>query len=173
MPSRPRRWNPSSGSCARDELQLLPCRGLAALFGLHLVGLPVALWLSPVEHAFVAGLAAAIAGSLALPAGLRICLLRGPGAPRRLAWTAEGRFTLDLAGGRSVEVLPLGRSLVAGPWRVLMVRAGRLERLVIETRRHDPVRIASLDRALRRAATAPGAPRHGLRSLITPGGRGH
>jgi hypothetical protein len=152
----------------------VPCRTLASLFAFHLAGLPVALCLSALDHGVAAGFAALVPGALAVPAWLRCCLLRGPEAPRRLRWTAEGEFTLDLAGGRSLDVRPSGRSVIGGPWRVLLLQASGLnERVVIEVARYPAAAVASLDRALRRVAAAPGVPRHGLRSLIAPGGRGY
>jgi len=155
----------SSTGSAPVDLALPPAPRLAVLLAVQALGLPVFLWLSPLHHAGLAGLACMALAALAAPAAIRLCLRRGPAAPRRLVFTAEAGFRLDLAGGVTETVVPGGRSLIAGPWWVLVLEGARRRHyVVIETARIDPARRAALGRSLRRVAAGPRTPRPALRS---------
>jgi hypothetical protein len=145
--------------------------GLAALLALHAVALPSWLAMAPVEHGLAAAVGCLVLAACAAPAVGRLCLGRGVRAPRRLSFTAEGDFRLDLAGGFSEPVAPAGRSLIAGPWWVLVLEGARSRHYVLlETRRVDPACLAALGRVLRRVAASPGPRQPALRCLMDPRG---
>lgn len=157
-----RRSSPGSGPV---DLPLPTAPLLAVLLAGQGVGLPLFLWSGFLQHGFLAGVACAVLAAAATPAALRLCLGRGPAAPRRLTFTAEGTFRLDLAGGLTEAVVPAGRSLMAGPWWVLVLEGARRRHyVVIEIRRIEPARRAALGRVLRRVAAGPRIPRPALRS---------
>lgn len=134
------------------------------------VGLPLGLLIAPVRHGAPAAAGCLALALVAAPAVARLCLGRGARAPRRLSFTAEGEFRLDLAGGFSEAVVPSGRSLVAGPWRVLVLEGLRARHyVVLETPWVEPARLAALGRVLRRMAAGPGGARPALRSVLDPG----
>ena len=142
-----------------------PAPLLGAVLAAQALGLPLFLWSSSLHHGAVAGLVCLALSAIATPAGIRLCLLQGPAAPRRLTFTAEGAFRLDLAGGRTETVVPAARSLLRGPWWVLVLEGARERRyVVIETFRLDPALRAALGRTLRRVAAGPPPPRPAVRS---------
>lgn len=170
MKSHRRRSRRSSAGSAPVELELPPAPWLALLLLLHGAGLPLALLLAPVRHGLPAALGCLGLALLAAPSAARLCLLRGARAPRRLTFTAEGAFRLDLAGGFSEAVVPAGRSLASGPWWVLVLEGARQRHyVVLEAVGVDPARRAALGRALRRVAARPDGARPALRSLLDPG----
>ncbi len=127
----------------------------------------------PVRHGALAAAGCLALALLAAPSVCRLCLGKGARAPRRLTFTAEGVFRLDLAGGFSEAVVPAARSLAAGPWWVLVLEGARHRHyVVLESFRVDPARLAALGRVLRRVAAGPGGARPALRSLIDPGRTG-
>jgi hypothetical protein len=135
----------------------------------HALGLPLALLASGLRHSGWAALACLALALLAVPEGLRLCLGRGARAPRRLVFSAEGVMRLDLAGGYPVSVVPVGRSLIAGPWRVLVLSAGGggQHRVLIDASRADPAVLAALGRCLARLAAGPVPRRGAIDSVIT------
>jgi len=170
MRPRRRRSKRSSIVCAPVELELPTAPWLALLLAAHGAGLPLYLLLAPLRHGGFAAAGCLSLCLLAAPAVARICLGKGPRAPRRLTFTPEGHFSLDLAGGYTSEVVPAGRSLLWGPWWVLVLEAP-LQRhyVVLETFRVNPPRLAALGRSLRRVAAGPGGAPPALRSLIGSG----
>src|SRR4051812_7776666 len=170
MKRRPRRSSRSSIGFAPVELELPPARWLALLLAVHALALPIYLAAAPIRHGLPAALGCLGFALGAAPAFATACLGRGPRAPRRLCFTPEGGFRLDLAGGYSEAVVPADRSLIAGPWWVLVLEGVRQRHyVVLETRRADPAGVAALARALRRLAARPGQGGAALRSLIEPG----
>ena len=170
MKSRRRRSSRSSTGCARVDLPLPTAPGLALLLGIHAAGLPLWLLFAPVEHGVAAALGCLALALLAAPSVARLCLARGARAPRRLSFTADGLFRLDLAGGFSEDVVPSGRTLHAGPWWVLVLAGSRARHYVlVETRRVDAARLAALGRALRRVAAGPDEASPAIRWLMDPG----
>jgi len=157
-----------------DELALPAAPVLAALLALQAVGLPVWLLAASLEHGAAAALGCIVLGVLAAPGVARLCLGRGVRVPRRLAFTPEGEFRLDLAGGFRETVVPAGRTLLAGPWWVLVLEGARSRHVVVlETWRVEPARLAALGRVLRRVAAGPGPRAPALRCLLDPGRAGH
>jgi hypothetical protein len=131
-------------------------------------GLPLALLASGLRHSVWAALGCALLAALAAPEVLRLCLGRGPRAPRRLVFGAEGRMRLDLAGGYSCDVLPARRSLIAGPWRVLVLSGGGTShRVLVDASRAEAATLAALGRCLARLAAGPFAARPALDSAVT------
>ena len=169
---RPRSPSSSIGS-GPVELPLPPAPWLTLLLALQACGLPIYLLLTPLRHSGAAAGGCLLLALFAAPSVLRLCLGKGPRAPRRLSFTPEGEFRLDLAGGFCETVVPTGRSLLWGPWWLLILQSARTRHyVVLECVRVDPARLAALGRALRRVAARPDGARPALRSLIRPGGPG-
>lgn len=165
-----RRSRRSSTASAPTELALPPAPWLTLLIALHGLGLPLTLAFLPLRHAGLAATGCLALALLAAPAIARLCLGRGVRAPRRLSFTPEGAFRLDLAGGFAESVTLAARSLIAGPWWVLVLEGARERHyVVLETARVPPATLAALGRVLRRVAAGPDGAQPALRSLIDPG----
>jgi hypothetical protein len=165
-----RRWRRSSTGSAPTELTLPPAPWLTLLIALHGVGLPLTLAFLPLRHAGLAVSGCLALALVAAPAVARVCLGWGVRAPRRLSFTPEGTFRLDLAGGFQEPVTLAARSLIAGPWWILVLEGARDRHcVVLETARVPPATLAALGRVLRRVAAGPDGAQPALRSLIDPG----
>lgn len=173
MSSRRRNSRPSSSACASLELRAAPL--LAALLALQAGLLPVALLVSHRTHGALVAAAAVGLAAFAWPAWWRLCAPQKAGGSRRLWWSEEGEFQLEARDGARHRVELSRRSLVAGPWLVLVCegRPARatvvIETVVIETPGCPGDALAALRRALARRAAAPAGPRHALRSLLQKG----
>jgi hypothetical protein len=164
----PKVWPASSPGCAPVELLLSGSRRLALLLAAHALALPVLLFASGLRNSVWVALAAMLLAAAAAPDWARLCLCRGPRAPRRLRFTPEGQLWLDLAGGYSETVALADRSLIAGPWRLLVLEGSRgRHRVLIDAGEVDPAALAALGRCLGRLAAGPAGGRRALRSAIT------
>lgn len=170
MPSRPNPCAPSSTPC---DIGLEGAPRLALLLAIAALLLPVMLLFSDLSGRLGAALACLALAGIALPAWLRLWWPGRQGGPRRLRWSAEGEFWLERGDGTTGRVHPSVRSVVDGPWLVLLLdgRRGR-ERVVIEASACDPAALASLRRALARLGAGPARSRHALRSLLQRGEAG-
>jgi hypothetical protein len=140
------------------------------LLALQAALLPVALLVSHRTHGALVAAAAVGLAAFAWPAWRRLCAPHVAGGPRRLWWTEEGEFHLEARDGARHRVELSRRSLVAGPWLVLVCEGGHVrETVVIEAMGCPGDALAALRRALARRAAAPAGPRHALRSLLQKG----
>ncbi len=168
MTRRPRHSPPSSPDSAPHELLLDGAPVLTFLLAGQALVVPLLLLAGGCRHAIPLALLALVACAVATPELLRECLVRGPGAARRLRFTPEGQFWLDVAGGRTEGVTVLGRSVVTGPWLLLRVSGPTgIRRIVIESWRVPPARRAALGRALARLRAAPDGARAALKSAVS------
>jgi hypothetical protein len=168
MTRRLPRSPPSSPDCATHELLLDGAPLLTALLAGQALSVPVLLLAGGYVHAVPLALLALLACAVAARELLRDGLLRGPGAARRLRFTDEGAFWLDIAGGHTQAVEVVGRSVVVGPWLLLLVRGpGGLRRVLIEARRLPAARRAALARALARLRAGPGDAPAALKSVVS------
>lgn len=165
-------WSPG---CVATDLLLHGSVRLATLLAVPALALPILLMVSGLAYGVWASIASALLTVGAIPEWSRVCLCRGPLAPRRLRFTEDGQFRLDLAGGRSESVTPASRSVIAGPWLLLILTArdGRgavQHRVLVDRSEVEPARFAALMRSLRRLASGPAGGRRALVSRIDPSG---
>jgi hypothetical protein len=171
-------WSPG---CVATDLLLDGSPRLAALLAVPALALPVLLLASGLTYSVWASLGSLLLTAAAVPEWSRVCLCRGPLAPRRLRFTEEGQFRLDLTGGRSETVSLAPQSVIAGPWLLLILTTVSTggepipkrpspvrHRVVVDRAGVAPAQFAALMRSVRRVASGPAGSRRALVSRIDP-----
>jgi hypothetical protein len=178
----PRKSSPGwSPGCVTTDLLLEGSPRLAALLAAPALALPILLLASGLTYSVWASLGSVLLTAAAVPEWSRVCLCRGPLAPRRLRFTEEGQFRLDLTGGRSEIVSLAPQSVIAGPWLLLVLTSANTggesvrkrpapvrHRVVIDRAEVEPALFAALMRSVRRLASGPAGSRRALVSRIDP-----
>jgi hypothetical protein len=130
--------------------------------------IPAAALIEGLRWAWPVALLCLAAAVPAVPSLIALCFHRGAEAPRRLRCSAEGELLLDLAGGVSERVSLLGRSVVVGPWFLLLLQGRRRTRpVLIERASLRPDQAAGLGRVLARLRAGPGSPPPALTSAAS------